>query len=357
MFSKLNRLWLRSLAKAGKARMTSASKMMKAMQPAARPRPAARKPVAPRPARDLPDGVWHHAIFAGGKMAARRMRYRLFLPEIGNPSPRGMPLLVMLHGCQQNADDFAAGTGMNRLAAAKGYAVLYPEQSARAHPHRCWRWYDAATQGGGGDIETIAGMIERLVEQHGFDRQRIYVCGLSAGAAMAQLLALSHPRLIAAVGMHSGPVLAAPRTAVGAYGLMQHGSTRPMTPIRTRLAADPAFPGMPAILITGNDDDVVRPVNQLQLVQQFTGLNHHADLTAAPPVTTLFGRACAAWPHRRAMQVSDFKSGTTVVVRSVQIQGLGHAWSGGDETFAFNARGPRASKLMLAFFARHRRRI
>ncbi|WP_238540917.1 PHB depolymerase family esterase [Herbaspirillum sp. YR522] len=301
-------------------------------------------------------GAWTAGIHVTQGLAVRRMRYRLFVPDAVT-GRAGPPLVVMLHGCGQDAADFAAGTGMNRAAAAKGYAVLYPEQSLRSHPHRCWKWYDAATQRGGGDIETIADMIEKVVARHGIDRQRIYACGMSAGAAMAQLLALTHPRLVAAVGMHSGPVLAAPRTAVGAYGLMQHGSTSAMAPIRALLAADPAFPPMPAIVIGGIDDDVVRLVNQVQLVQQFTTLHHAGPLLVAPLATKYFGRASSAWPRKRAMHVADFKDGAAVVVRSVQIQGLGHAWSGGDEAFSYNAKGPDASRLMLAFFARHRRRI
>jgi len=349
MFNKLNRLWLRSLAKAGKSRIKKATKMLKAAQAAPR-----------RPARasrsQAPAGAWHSGIFAGTATSTRRMYYRLFLPEIA-ATPGGRPLLVMLHGCQQDAADFAAGTGMNRLAAAKGYVVLYPEQSARSHPHRCWKWYDAPTRGSGGDIETMAALIEQVAHQHGVDRRRIYVCGMSAGAAMAQLLALTYPKLIAAVGMHSGPVLAAPRSAVGAYGLMQHGSVRPLASIGAWQRADPSLTRMPAILVTGEDDDTVRPVNHLQLVQQFTALNHASDLQTQPVLTKRFGRASTAWPNKRAMHVLDFKAGTAVVVRSVQIQGLGHAWSGGDEAFSFNAKGPDASRLMLAFFGRHRRRI
>ena len=363
MFSKLNKLWLRSLRKAGRSQMKQVGQALKGLRKGPTPvrprRAAASRPVkTPGPARSTAaTGAWTAGIHVTQGLAVRRMRYRLFLPEAASRRPGALPLVVMLHGCQQDAADFAAGTGMNRAAAAKSYAVLYPEQSLRGHPHRCWKWYDAPTQRGAGDIETIADMIEKIAVRHGIDRQRIYVCGMSAGAAMAQLLALTHPRLVAAVGMHSGPVLAAPRTAVGAYGLMQHGSAGAMAPIRALLAADPAFPRMPAILISGIDDEVVRLVNQVQLVQQFITLHHAGPLRAAPLVTRFYGRASAAWPDKRAMHVADFKDGAAVVVRSVQIQGLGHAWSGGDEAFSYNAKGPDASRLMLAFFARHRRRI
>ncbi|WP_225201856.1 alpha/beta hydrolase family esterase [Herbaspirillum sp. alder98] len=361
MFNKLNRLWMRSLAKTGKSRIRAVSTLLKAVQTAprrarstAKPKTpsVANMPTAPRRLREPQGGSWHSAIFAGAKLPVRHMRYRLFLPDTGSAG-----LVVMLHGCQQNADDFAAGTGMHRLAAAKGYAVLYPEQSARSHPHRCWKWYDAATQRGGGDAETIAAMIEMIVARYAIDGSRVYVCGISAGAAMAHILALTHPHLMAAVGLHSGPVFGSARTAVGAYGVMQHGSATPLAPMRALLARQPGLPPVPAIIVGGGDDEVVRPVNQLQLVRQCSELYRPGSLVAAPVQAKPFGRVSKAWPRKRAMRISDYTAGSAVMIRSVQIEGLGHAWSGGDEAFSFNARGPDAGKLMLEFFARHRRKI
>ncbi|AKZ63205.1 hypothetical protein F506_11475 [Herbaspirillum hiltneri N3] len=355
MLKKLNRMWLSSLKKAGKAQQRQAGKVLKAIL--TKPK-ATRKPVAPKPRaqKEGPSGEWISSSCVSTGLPARRMHYRLFLPSRAPGLDDSIPLIVMLHGCEQTAADFAAGTRMNRLAAARDYAVLYPEQSLRTHPNRCWKWYDAATQRGGGDIAVIAHMIGKIVEEHAIDRSRIYACGISAGAAMAQILALTHPRLIAAVGMHSAPVLSASRTAVGAYGVMQHGSTQALAPIEKLLLKSPDFPGMPAILITGDDDKIVRPVNQLQLARQFLLLNHAAAPAPQPPVTKAFGRTSKQFPRKNTMTVHDFAAGSKVLLRSVHIARLGHAWSGGDETFPFNARGPDAGKLMLAFFSRHRRR-
>ncbi|WP_394777961.1 alpha/beta hydrolase family esterase, partial [Undibacterium sp.] len=154
------------------------------------------------------------------------MRYWLYLPNAAPSSApssaAGKPLLIMLHGCEQSAGDFSEGTRMNQLAGDKGYAVLYPQQSLQAHANRCWKWYDPPTQRGAGDIALIAKMIRDTIEKHAIDPRRVYVCGISAGAAMAQILALTHPDLIAAVGMHSGPVFGVSRTPMGAYGVMQH---------------------------------------------------------------------------------------------------------------------------------------
>jgi poly(hydroxyalkanoate) depolymerase family esterase len=363
MLKKLNRMWLSGLKKAGKAQQKQASKVLKAIltKPKAKRVPsgtASRKPVTPKPLaqRETAPGEWLSSSCVSAGLPAHRMHYRLFLPS-GAPGPgAAIPLIVMLHGCEQNAADFAAGTRMNQLAAAKGYAVLYPEQSLRTHPNRCWKWYDAATQRGGGDIATIVQIIDKIVAQYAIDHTRIYVCGISAGAAMAQILALTHPQLIAAVGMHSGPVFGVSRTAVGAYGVMQHGSNHALAPIEKLLAKTPDFPRMPAILITGDDDKIVRPVNQLQLAGQLLLLNHAAGMAPLPPVTKVFGRTSKQFPRKNSMTTRDFATGAKVLVRSVHIARLGHAWSGGDEAYPFNAKGPDAGKLMLAFFSRHRRK-
>lgn len=366
MLKTLNRLWLSGIRKAGKAQQARTTKMFKAMLAPAKvakttPKKIAspalrRKPAVAAKESALP-GAWINAYCTTDTIPMQRMRYWLYLPPAASTPAAGKPLIVMLHGCEQSATDLAEGTRMNRLAGDKGYAVLYPQQSLRTHPNRCWKWYDPATQRGGGDIAMIVRMIRNVVEEHGIDPRRIYVCGISAGAAMAQILALTHPELIAAVGMHSGPVFGTSRTAMGAYGVMQHGSANSLAPIASILKKTPAFPPMPAILITGDDDKVVRALNQVQLVGQFIRLNHAAELSPLPPVVKEFGRVSKKHPRKNCIQVRDFVAGKSVLIRAIHIARLGHAWSGGDDKLPFHARGPDAGKLMLAFFSKHRRKV
>ncbi|MEO7580220.1 MAG: PHB depolymerase family esterase [Massilia sp.] len=285
---------------------------------------------------------------------ARSLRYWLYIPSTA-PANRldgpGMPLLVMLHGCEQTAPQFAEGTRMNRLAEAAGCAVLYPQQSLSAHAHRCWKWYERATQNGGGDVPLIVGMVRQVAERYPIDRARIYIAGISAGAAMAHLTALNHPELFAAVGLHSSPMFGAGHSPVGALGVMQHGAgMRAEAAIGELMDKRPGFPAVPAILIQGEDDKVVRPVNQAELVRQGMLLNR---LGADSKVIV---NAKPASKRTHAYQVRDIYLGRKVMLRIASIAGLGHAWSGGDDQFKYNARpGPDASKMMLAFFARHRR--
>ncbi len=377
--------WLRSLLRAGKRQQRSmvravgkllapskaakpsvkAKPKLAKARPLPKPRASASARVQPTPKpRAFPErravrlapasGKWlasHYTGFPGeGGMPARRLSYWLYLPDTP-PAPAGMPLLVMLHGCDQTATLFAQGTRMNQLAGAQGYAVLYPQQSLRASPHRCWKWYDRATQQGGGDTGLIAGIVHKVARQYPVDRTRIFICGISAGAGMAHIVALNHPGMFAGLGLHSGPLFGAGHSAVGALGVMQHGATaRAGDAISEVMERHPAFPPLPIMLIQGSEDAVVRPVNQAQLVHQAMLLNR---LPAGATVTVaLKPGGTRGHPY----QLQDIWRGRQLLLRVARISGLKHAWSGGDATLAYNSgTGPDASKMLLDFFGRARK--
>ena len=305
-------------------------------------------PVAPA------TGKWLASHYSGqadrGAGALRRMSYWLYLPET-TPARAGLPLIVMLHGCDQSATLFAQGTRMNQWAEKQGYAVLYPQQSVSAHPHRCWKWYDRATQHGGGDVSVIVGMVDKVAGNYPIDRSRIYICGISAGAGMANIVALNHPEMFAALGMHSGPLFGAGHSTVGALGVMQHGaSSRVDSAIAEVLLRRPGFPPLPTILLHGEDDTVVRPVNQAQLTRQALLLNRLAHGTAVDVASRAGTKSCH--PYR----LHDVYSERKLMLRVAQIAELKHAWSGGDERLNYNSgAGPDASKMLIDFFSKHRR--
>jgi poly(hydroxyalkanoate) depolymerase family esterase len=357
---------LRSLTRAAKTQQKMVSRLLAVSKPKAQPKPkraaaALRSPAAldirkhERKETPVAPGKWLAAHIAlpqqAGQAPGRRMAYWLYLPD--QPAPaRGWPLIVMLHGCHQSATQFAQGTRMNLVAEQKGYAVLYPQQLASAQAQRCWRWYDQATQQGGGDTALLAALVAKVAAQHGVDMRRVYACGLSAGAGMAAVLALNHPELIAAVGLHSGPVFGAGHTPAGALHVMRHGAAAHADAIHGVLRSRPGFPGMPALLVQGEDDHVVRPVNQQQLTRQWLLLNG-LPLSARPAVTS---KEATRNGSRHAHTIHDYAAGRKVVLRVASIAGLGHAWCGGDAEVAFHAAaGPDASRMMAAFFALHRR--
>ena len=352
---------LRDLGRAAKSQRKLVAKLFDIYngKPAGRSVPRPAKPVRPKTASPAParlpaaSGRWlegHHLL-----------PYWLYLPRRTpeHAAQAGWPLVVMLHGCHQSALEFAQGTRMNRLAQAKGYAVLYPQQPASAQAQRCWRWFDRAAQEGRGETGVLAALVTHVCAQHGVDRRRIYACGLSAGAGMAAVLALNHPELIAAVALHSGPVFGAGHTSLGALHVMRHGAAAQADAaihgVLARRATHPsaqAMPRMPALLIHGEDDPVVSQVNQQQLTRQWLQLNG----LPPGPANRVTEKAAGRGGSRNAHQIQDFTVRRKLILRVVRIAGLRHEWSGGDPALRFNARAkPDASRLVLDFFGRHRR--
>ena len=384
MAKSLSGLWLKSVRRLGKAQKSQQArgrKLFKSLLPkppkAVRATPVRRaKPVksaAPKAAKrsrpsqivaakpapavaGLP-GSWQKSYLSvpgAGRLApARRLLYWLYQPAGKAQAPR--PLVVMLHGCQQTAADFAAATRMNELAERKGFAVLYPQQSAASDSHRCWHWYQRATQQGQGEALLIAATIAQVQTKHSLDATRTYVAGLSAGAALATIVALRYPQMIAAVGLHSTPVFGISDSPMSAFRAMQQGSGRAHSEATSFAEALPQFPGMPAVLIHGERDAVVRRINAEQLTRQFEIINA-AFLTREQPVRRSYAARTGGRSPRHGYQTTSYYAGRKPQLLRCQIDALGHAWSGGDERLAFSAReGPDATLLMWTFFALHRR--
>ena len=290
-----------------------------------------------------------------------KLAYGLYVPSAEKRiSP--MPLVIMLHGCEQDAHAFAAGTRMAELAERHGFAVLFPEQSKSAHAHRCWHWYEKPAQDGAGEARDLVDMIDSLVTYHVFDRRRIYIAGLSAGAAMAAIVSIRYPELIAAVGLHSGMSFGTASSALAGVTLMRRGAIASVERALAHSIDLSRFPGLPAIIIHGDADDVVRPSNRDQLLTQFMLLNRLDRKQSVMPADCAeraiktVRSAHGASPRKYAYQLRDLYSGDTLLVRDCEVEGLGHAWSGGLARLAFNdARGPDASKMMWEFFKAHAR--
>ncbi|NYZ61281.1 extracellular catalytic domain type 1 short-chain-length polyhydroxyalkanoate depolymerase, partial [Luteimonas deserti] len=276
--------------------------------------------------------------------AAGTRNYVLYEPPGSEtPSATGMPLLVMLHGCTQSPDDFATGTRMNALADAHGVLVAYPEQTARDNGSRCWNWFRREDQQRGrGEPALLAAVVEDIASRRGVDRSRVYVAGLSAGAAMAVILGRTYPEVFAAVGAHSGLPYAAAQDVPGAFAAMQgRGAPR---------SRPDAGPSVPTIVLHGTADRTVQAGNGEAIVDD--ALAAHAGGGAlrkdVADARMLNGRQVTHIVYAGA----DGRA----PVEHVVIQGAGHAWSGGDPAGSHtDAQGPDASALILAFCLRHAR--
>ncbi len=242
------------------------------------------------------------------------------------------PLVVMLHGCAQNGRDLAFSSRMHRLADRHGFFVLYPEQDTLAHPQGCWRWYDVRAGHAQAEAQTLQLMVDQVCLRHPVDRRRVAVAGLSAGAGMAALMATREPLRYAAVVMHSGVAPGSGRsTATGLQAMRGHG--------RVALPEGPVPP--PLLVLHGTADRLVDPVNGRNSVQAWAQA-HGARTGTARQVQR---------GARHAMTVTDHRGpGRRLVARLCEIDGLGHAWSGGAADQAHSdPQGPDATALAWAF--------
>ncbi len=251
--------------------------------------------------------------------------YRLFVPDAAGASPA---LVVMLHGCTQNAEDFAAGTRMNAVAGAAGALVLYPVQVAGANAQRCWNWFNPADQvREGGEAALLAGMTRQVMAAHGVDPRRVFVAGLSAGGAQAAVLGAAYPELFAAVGIHSGLACGAASDVMGALSAMRQGHAgRGRHKMRT-------------IVFHGDRDHTVAPRNGELAAEQVSGGGAVVREDGLVPG----GLGYTRWVERAA--------GGRVRVERWVVHGAGHAWSGGSAAGSYTEpKGPDASAAMLRFF-------
>ena len=277
--------------------------------------------------------------------------YKLYVPaSYSPPSEERVPLVVMLHGCTQDPDDFAAGTRMNTLADEHGFIVAYPAQEARANGTKCWNWFRAQDQARDrGEPAVIAGITREVAAGHRIDERRIFVAGLSAGGAMAVVLAATYPELYAAVGVHSGLPYAAAHDVPSAFAVMKSG-----VPGRSPLSPDGdarggAAPAIPAIIFHGDRDATVSAANAEAIVRQVRATRPGDALHP----TTSRGTSSSGQAYTRTVLADGARQ---PVIEHWILHGAGHAWSGGSAGGSFtDPSGPDASAEMIRFFySQHR---
>ncbi|GJH30902.1 PHB depolymerase family esterase [Caballeronia novacaledonica] len=262
---------------------------------------------------------------------------------------RGAPtsLIVMLHGASQDADDFALGTGMNLAAESGGCIVVYPEQGTSANMFRCWNWFRPADQvRDSGEASVIAGITREVMACYEIDPTRVFIAGMSAGAAMAVNLAVTHPDLYSAAGIHSGLAFGVADEAFSAMTAMRTGTcTAQLSAARDAMGVCRA---VPLIVFHGDQDTTVHPLNAQGLMQMHRSLMLGTD-EAYASVTTELGQVEQGYPYTR--NTYRRSGGGEVFGEQWLIHGLGHAWSGGDPNATHtDAQGPNAAREMMRFF-------
>jgi poly(hydroxyalkanoate) depolymerase family esterase len=289
-----------------------------------------RPPLRARQPAPAGAGSWTPGV-ALGPAGARR--WRLYSPPGLQPGER-LPLLVLLHGCTQDAEGFASSTRMNRLAAQARFLVLYPEQDRLANAQGCWNWYDTDHGRAQAEADLVLQAIDSVCRLRRGDRQRVVVAGLSAGASLAALLAVRHPARFCGVVMHSG---IPPGTAHSTLTALRAMQGRRGT---AALGAMPAAGWPPLLVLHGSADGVVSPRNGEAAARAWADA---AGAAASAPRRVQRGK-------RLAMLVTDYRLRGHTVATLALVQGLGHAWSGGAAGQPFSdAQGPDACRLVWAF--------
>jgi poly(hydroxyalkanoate) depolymerase family esterase len=284
-----------------------------------------RSPEAKTP---LPDGArFEEHAFAN---QAGNRRYKLFVPSRYCEEP--LPLVIMLHGCKQSPDDFAAGTRMNELAEKQSFLVAYPAQSPSANSSKCWNWFNGEDQlRDMGEPSLIAGVTRQVMDNFAVNPTRVYIAGLSAGGAAAAIMGSAYPDLYAAIGVHSGLACGAAKDLPSAFSAMRQGGLPPQT----------ARSLLPTIVFHGDRDNTVSPLNGDQVIAQSKGgMKLHQTMSR--------GQSAGGISYTRTVHADG--SGSPVLEQWV-LHGAGHAWSGGSPAGSYtDPRGPDASREMLRFF-------
>jgi poly(hydroxyalkanoate) depolymerase family esterase len=286
-----------------------------------------------------PDIMPQGARFIEGTFSnpAGSRAYKLFIPSHYQGQP--LPLVVMLHGCTQSPDDFAAGTRMNFIAEEQTCFVIYPAQRSEANQAKCWNWFRTADQQRGrGEPSLIAGITRQIMRDYSIDPKRVYVGGLSAGAAAAAIMGATYNDLYAAVGVHSGLACGAASDLPSAFVAMRQGG-----------GSDDGVilgdgPPVPTIVFHGDRDITVHPSNGDHILEQ-------SMRTTSTQKKVHHGRVAGGHAYTRTIHID---ANGREIFEHWNIHGAGHAWSGGSPVGSYtDPRGPDATREMLRFFLRH----
>ena len=288
------------------------------------------------PALPLPDGAKFDEHTFANEAGGRT--YKLYIPS--SYSGQALPLLVMLHGCTQSPDDFAAGTRMNDLAEEQTFLVAYPAQARSANASKCWNWFKEGDQRRDhGEPSLIAGITRQIMRDFPIDGGRVYVAGLSAGGAAAAILGITYPDLYAGIGVHSGLACGAARDMPSAFAAMRQGGAATTVTGHRRESI------VPTIVFHGDGDRTVNSVNGDQIISQSrAATNLETEIS--------HGTAPGGISFTRTTQTNE--TGRTLLEQWM-LHGAGHAWSGGSTAGSYTEpRGPDASREMVRFFLNSR---
>jgi len=311
------------------------------------------EPVAVHPAGQ---GRWTSGS-AGCASGSRK--FRLWVPASYDPRVPS-PLVMMLHGCRQKSEELAETAGMNAVAQKNNLLVVYPEQTIRANLLRCWNWFETKQQSrGAGEPAILAAVIEQVCSSHSVDPERVYVAGISAGAAMAVILGATYPDIFAAIGAVAGLEFRAADGLIAGLRAMRHGGPDPSQQGAAAFQAmsfgltKKARRRMPIIVFQGDADSYVHPGNADQLIDQWAVTNHllHGNNDTEPDTAGELTNGSVAGGYAYHKYTYKDAAGR-LLMEKWMVEGLGHAWPGSPVSAPYaDPKGPNASEEMWRFFS------
>lgn len=303
-------------------------------------------------------GDW---VSGSASNASGSRNYVLWVPS-GYDKRKSSPLVMMLHGCMQKPEDLAAISGMNLVADKNNFLVVYPEQTKEANPLRCWNWFDAKHQArDSAEPALLAAIVQQVGTTYKVDPARVYVAGISAGAAMAVVMGATYPDLFSGIGVMAGLAFKSATTVETGLAAMKQGGPDPKQQGLLAFKAmgdsvrDKSIRRLPVIVFHGDADPYLNPVNADQVIAQWAKTNDYLDdgqdndSVKSEPARTIEGSVPAGYSYLR--YVYGDRAGRLLLEKWI-VKGLGHAWSGSPAAAPFaDPKGPDASAEMWRFFA------
>jgi poly(hydroxyalkanoate) depolymerase family esterase len=302
-------------------------------------------------------GEW---VTGSASNAAGSRNYLLWVPSTYDKR-KPTALVMLLHGCMQTPQDVAAISGMNLVADKNNFLVVYPEQTREANPLRCWNWFDAKHQErDSGEPALLAAIIKQVGSTHNLDARRVYVAGISAGAAMAVVMGAAYPDLFSGIGVMAGLGFKAGTTVETGLAAMKQGGPDPKQlgllafEAMTKGPRGKSVRRMPVIVFHGDADPYLSPLNADQVIAQWAKTNDYLDdgkdnaSVKAEPARTF--EESVPGGHDYIRYVYGDHSDRLLMEKWI-VKGLGHAWSGSPAAAPFaDPKGPNASAEMWRFF-------
>ncbi len=282
--------------------------------------------------------------------------YKLYIPG-SYQTGQALPLVVMLHGCTQSPDDFAAGTQMNFLAERHNFLVLYPAQTFKANKGKCWNWFKEGEQRRDhGESAIIADLTRHIVDSYGLDGSRVYVAGISAGGAMAMVMGTVYPDIYAGIGVHSGIAYGLAQNMPSAFAAMKRAGTVSIDRLKSAPGGQARPRAVPTIVFHGDEDGAVHPNNGQQIITQGLKLWAEESPTTPKPVVSIHrGQIPEGHAYTRSVY-APYTGAETALMEHWLVHGAGHAWAGGSPHGSYtDSKGPDATGEMYRFFSEHRK--